>query len=165
MASANARRANAPWANAPSTNSPSTRGFPNQATSPDALIELLNDCQQRHGYLASSHLRQIAHHLLLPTSRVWGTASFYHLFRFDPPPRHSWLICTGTACFLKGAERVLQQLQQTKAQQQLHRAGIELATVRCVGTCGGAPLAVVDGVVRAHLQADSLLAQLENPAP
>jgi NADH:ubiquinone oxidoreductase subunit E len=60
-----------------------------QGPNPDGLIEILNRSQAIVGYLNPTHLRQIARHLDLPDSRVWGTASFYHLFHFDPPPQHS----------------------------------------------------------------------------
>ena len=62
-----------------------------------ALIEVLNSAQQHYGYLSEPLLRHIARRLHLPFSRVQGTASFYHLFRFQPAARHSCLVCTGTA--------------------------------------------------------------------
>lgn len=126
----------------------------------DGLIEGLNHCQERHGYLRDAQLRQIARRLRLPLSRVWGTASFYHLFRFSSPPRHSCLICTGTACYVKGADRLLKKLQQNQAQVLLQRSGSELGSVRCIGTCGGAPLAVIDGIVCNHQSGETLLARL-----
>ena len=138
-----------------------------QGCNPDGLIEILNRSQAIVGYLNPTHLRQIARHLHLPDSRVWGTASFYHLFHFDPPPRHSCLICTGTACFVKGAGPLLKQLQRDGVAQRLKQQGIELGTVRCIGTCGGAPLAVIDGKVCNHLSVQTVLeklAELENIA-
>ena len=131
-----------------------------QGHNPDGLIEILNRSQAIVGYLNPTHLRHIARHLHLPNSRVWGTASFYHLFHFDPPPQHSCLICTGTACFVKGAGPLLKQLQRDGVAQRLKQKGIELGTVRCIGTCGGAPLAVIDGSVCNHQNAQTVLATL-----
>ena len=131
-----------------------------QGHNPDGLIEILNRSQAIVGYLNPTHLRHIARHLHLPDSRVWGTASFYHLFHFDPPPQHSCLICTGTACFVKGAGPLLNQLQRDGVAQRLKQKGIELGTVRCIGTCGGAPLAVIDGSVCNHQNAQTVLATL-----
>ena len=131
-----------------------------QGPNPDGLIEILNRSQAIVGYLNPTHLRQIARHLHLPDSRVWGTASFYHLFRLDPPPKHSCLICTGTACFVKGAGPLLEQLRRDGVAQRLKQKGIELGTVRCIGTCGGAPLAVIDGEVFNHLSVQTVLEQL-----
>jgi len=138
-----------------------------QGSNQDGLIEILNRSQAIVGYLNPTHLRQIARHLELPDSRVWGTASFYHLFHFDPPPQHSCLICTGTACFVKGAGPLLKQLQRDGVAQRLKQQGIELGTVRCIGTCGGAPLAVIDARVCNHQSGQTLLdnlAGLENRA-
>ena len=131
-----------------------------QGHNPDGLIEILNRSQAIAGYLNPTHLRHIARHLHLPDSRVWGTASFYHLFHFDPPPQHSCLICTGTACFVKGAGPLLKQLKRDGVAQRLKQKGIELGTVRCIGTCGGAPLAVIDGSVCNHQNAQTVLATL-----
>ena len=131
-----------------------------QGHNPDGLIEILNRSQAIVGYLNPTHLRHIARHLHLPNSRVWGTASFYHLFHFDPPPQHSCLICTGTACFVKGAGPLLKQLQRDGVAQRLKQQGIALGTVRCIGTCGGAPLAVIDGSVCNHQNAQTVLVTL-----
>ena len=73
----------------------------------DGLIEVLNSIQQHDGYLSEDVLRHVAKQLRLPLSRVQGTASFYHLFRFTPPPRHSCLVCTGTACHVQGAGQLM----------------------------------------------------------
>ena len=131
-----------------------------QGANQDGLIEILNRSQAIDGYLNPTYLRQIARHLHLPDSRVWGTASFYHLFHFVPPPPHSCLICTGTACFVKGAGPLLKQLQLDGVTQRLKQKGIELGTVRCIGTCGGAPLAVIDGRVCNHQSAQTVLEKL-----
>ena len=136
-----------------------------QGTNQDGLIEILNACQAIVGYLKPSHLRHIARHLQLPDSRVWGTASFYHLFRFEPPPKHSCLICTGTACFVKGADQMLNQLQRDGMPQLLKQRGVELGTVRCIGTCGGAPLAVINGRVCNHQNAETILGALTGLEP
>jgi bidirectional [NiFe] hydrogenase diaphorase subunit len=131
-----------------------------QGTNPDGLIEILTRGQAIVGFLNPTHLRRIARHLQLPCSQVWGTASFYHLFRFEPPPKHSCLICTGTACFVKGAGPLLAELHRDGVAQRLQQQGLALGTVRCIGTCGGAPLAVIDGTVCNHLSAQTVLETL-----
>ena len=70
--------------------------------SPDSLIEILNQSQELYGHLSDDLLRHVARCLELPLSRVHGTATFYHLFRFRPPARHSCVVCNGTACEVKG---------------------------------------------------------------
>ena len=121
------------------------------------LIEVLNAAQQRYGHLSEPLLRHIARQLQLPFSRVQGTASFYHLFRFAPPAHHSCLVCTGTACHVQGAAQLLAELQAA----HLAELDVELGSVRCIGTCSGAPLVVVDGVVWNRVEASTVLAQLQ----
>ena len=112
----------------------------------DGLIEVLNAAQQHDGHLSAQRLREIARRLRLPLSRVQGTASFYHLFRFDPPLPHRCLVCTGTACHVLGAPLLLAALRQ----EPLPQRGMELGEVRCIGSCSGAPLVVIDGQVLNH---------------
>jgi NADH:ubiquinone oxidoreductase subunit E len=127
----------------------------------DGLIEVLTAAQQIYGHLSEPLLRHIARQLQLPFSRVQGTASFYHLFRFAPPERHSCLVCTGTACHVSGAARLLADLQSAPLQD----LGVELGSVRCIGTCSGAPLVVVDGVVWNHVSGGAVLARLRELKP
>jgi bidirectional [NiFe] hydrogenase diaphorase subunit len=123
---------------------------------PDGLIEVLNRAQELYGHLTPPLLRHIARQLHLPFSRVQGTASFYHLFRLMPPARHSCLVCTGTACHVQGAAQLLAELKAAP----LAELGVELGSVRCIGTCSGAPLVVVDGAVWNHVEAQAVLKQL-----
>ena len=129
--------------------------------SPDSLIEILNQSQELYGYLGDDLLRHVARSLELPLSRVYGTASFYHLFRFRPPARHSCVVCNGTACEVKGAAPLIEALEQEL------RIGlgacsadgwVSLGSVRCLGTCSAAPVVVIDGAVRKHQTVSSVLA-------
>src|SRR6516162_729830 len=74
---------------------------------PDALIEVLHAAQQLFGYLELDLLLFIARHLKLPPSRVYGVASFYPLFTLKPKGEHTCIVCTGTACYVKGADGLL----------------------------------------------------------
>jgi bidirectional [NiFe] hydrogenase diaphorase subunit len=127
---------------------------------PDGLLEVLSCAQDLHGHLSQDLLRHVAQQLRLPLSRVLGTASFYHLFRLDPPAPHSCLVCRGTACFVLGADALLAALQA----EPLAEEGIELGVVRCIGTCSGAPLLVVDGEVWNHQNAAVALVRLRRLA-
>jgi len=112
----------------------------------DGLIEILTAAQRKHGWLSPTVLTTIANRLQLPLSQVLGTATFYHLFRFEPPPPHRCLVCTGTACHVLGAPLLLAALRQ----EPLPERGMELGEVRCIGSCSGAPLVVIDGQVLNH---------------
>jgi bidirectional [NiFe] hydrogenase diaphorase subunit len=125
------------------------------------LIEVLNHAQQHYGHLSEPLLRHIARQLRLPFSRVQGTASFYHLFRFEAPARHSCLVCTGTACHVLGAAQLLAELRSAG----LMELGVELGSVRCIGTCSGAPLVVVDGEVWNHVSGSAVLQRLRELEP
>ena len=104
----------------------------------DSLIERLHRVQLLHGYLPREALQQLAISMARPLSDVIGVASFYHLFRLDPPPPHRCVVCRGTACFVRGAERLEAALRQR---------GVAFETASCVGACGQAPVLVVDGAV------------------
>lgn len=121
------------------------RDFP---CSRDLLIEILHAAQQRFGYLDGALLGHIARHLDLPPSLVYGVATFYHSFRLQPLAPHHCTVCLGTSCHIRGGTTLMQQLEQrlSIAAGTTDR-GITLDSVRCLGTCGMAPLAVLNGVI------------------
>jgi bidirectional [NiFe] hydrogenase diaphorase subunit len=126
--------------------------------SASALIEVLRVAQDTHGCLSTTLLRHVARGLKLPPSRVYGVATFYHLFTLTPPGEHVCDVCVGTACYAKGGLALLDALER----QLGVRAGVTradgratLLTSRCVGSCGMAPLAVFDGTPVGPLTADA----------
>ncbi len=124
---------------------------------PDALIEVLHKAQELFGYLSLDRLRWIARELKLPPSRVYGVATFYHLFSLKPRGEHTCTICMGTACYVKGAADLLAQLETiwgVKAGETRGDGKISLATARCVGACGLAPVGILDGSVTGHLSVE-----------
>ncbi|MGL6337917.1 MAG: NAD(P)H-dependent oxidoreductase subunit E, partial [Waterburya sp.] len=78
----------------------------------DALIEILHKAQEAFGYLEPDILAYIARGLKLPLSRVYGVATFYHLFSLKPSGVHSCVVCMGTACYVKGSDRILTALEK-----------------------------------------------------
>src|ERR1700751_4983869 len=77
----------------------------------DALIEVLHKAQELFGYLEDDLLLFIAYKLKLPASRVYGVATFYHFFTLKPKGRHTCVVCMGTACYVRGAVKVLATLE------------------------------------------------------
>src|ERR1017187_7921670 len=73
----------------------------------DALIEVLHKAQELFGFLDNDLLLFVAYSLKLPPSRVYGVATFYHFFTLKPHGKHTCVVCLGTACYVKGADRVL----------------------------------------------------------
>lgn len=116
----------------------------------DSLIEVLHKAQELFGYLDDDVLRFVAFQLKLPESRVYGVATFYHFFTLKPQGEHTCVVCMGTACYVKGADRVLAAVEQhtaIKAGETTSDNKISLLTARCIGACGIAPAVVYDGVV------------------
>src|SRR5829696_2869595 len=117
---------------------------------PDALIEVLHTAQELFGYLQPDLLYYIAQGLKLPPSRVYGVATFYHFFSFAPRGKHTCVICTGTACYVKGADALQAAIEErlgTTAGKTTADGQVSLMTARCLGACGLAPVAVYDGQV------------------
>jgi len=126
----------------------------------DHLIEVLHVAQDVFGYLSEDVLHYLARELRLPPSMVFGVATFYHLFSFDPPGAHACTVCTGTACFVKGADQIVERMQTTysvPAGATTPDGNLTLSTARCLGSCGMAPVVVIDGEVRGHQTSESTL--------
>ena len=130
---------------------------------PDALIETLHSVQESFGYLDLDALRYVAESLHLPLSRVYGVATFYHFFTFKPPGKHTCVVCTGTACYIAGSSAILKEVKGefglTEGQTTPDNK-ISLLTARCMGSCGLAPAAVLDGEVKGKVTPPSLLDQM-----
>ena len=125
-----------------------------QAGRQDALIELLHAVQQLRGHLSPAALRQVALELQLPLSRVYGVASFYHLFQLQSPAAHRCGVCLGTACFVRGGGPLLERLSRLMglAPDQPGGDGTwQLERLSCLGACGQAPLLLIDDQVVAEL--------------
>src|SRR3954463_5720456 len=78
----------------------------------DALIEVLHKAQELFGYLENDLLLFIAYSLKLPPSRVYGVATFYHFFTLKPQGKHTCVVCMGTACYVKGADKINAAVQE-----------------------------------------------------
>jgi bidirectional [NiFe] hydrogenase diaphorase subunit len=131
---------------------------------PDALIEVLHRAQESFGYLEEEVLLYIARQLKLPLSRVYGVASFYHLFSLKPSGVHSCVVCLGTACYVKGATQILETLQTKlgiKVGETTADGQVSLLSARCLGACGIAPVVVFDEVVRGKQTPEASLEKLQ----
>ena len=130
----------------------------------DALIEVLHKAQELFGYLDTDLLLFVAHGLRLPPSRVYGVATFYHFFKLKPQGAHTCVICMGTACYVKGANQVVEALEQAakiKAGETTPDAGFSLMTARCIGACGIAPAVVYDDAVAARQTPETALERVK----
>ncbi|HTY38529.1 MAG TPA: bidirectional hydrogenase complex protein HoxE [Bacteroidota bacterium] len=131
----------------------------------DALIEILHVAQGIFGYLEDDLLVYVAHKLKLPLSRVHGVATFYHFFRLKPQGKHTFVLCTGTACYVKGAaeiQKVVEHQCGCKFGETTKDGKISLISARCVGSCGLAPVAVLDDAVAGKLTVDESLKRVKH---
>lgn len=125
----------------------------------DALIPILQDVQETHGYLSRNAVVRIGAHLGLPASKVYGVATFYNQFRFRPPGKYHVQVCRGTACHVKSSAGILKALvRELKVDPgQTTRDGLfSLEVVACVGGCGLAPVIVVNGEFHARVTPESI---------
>jgi bidirectional [NiFe] hydrogenase diaphorase subunit len=102
--------------------------------------------------------------LKLPLSRVYGVATFYHFFSLKPKGEHTFVLCTGTACYVKGAAEIQRSVEchcGVKFGQTTDDRKISLVSARCVGSCGLAPVAVLDNNVAGKLSPDAAVEKIK----
>jgi bidirectional [NiFe] hydrogenase diaphorase subunit len=129
-----------------------------------SLIETLHTVQDCFGYLDEPSMQYVARCLQLPMSKVYGVATFYHLFTLKPQGKHTCVICTGTACYIKGAGDLVDALRErfgVGLGETTSDRAMSLLGARCLGACGLAPAAVVDGAVLGKQGPDELMAKIE----
>ena len=127
----------------------------------DALIETLHAAQEAYGYLTSNTMRHIADALHIPPAKVYGVCTFYNHFNLKPKGEHTLVVCTGTACHVKGNDRLLQWIGQylhltpgsTSPDNQL-----SLVSVRWVGACALAPVFITDETIMGKKPFDEAVA-------
>src|SRR5208282_3093385 len=130
----------------------------------DALIEVLHKAQELFGFLEDDLLLFVSSKLKLPPSRVYGVATFYHFFTLKPQGKHTCVVCMGTACYVKGADKVLAAVEENskiKAGETTPDGQLSLLTARCIGACGIAPAVVYDGTVTPRQTPQSALDQVQ----
>lgn len=114
---------------------------------PGKLIPVLHEVQEEIGYLSLAVQQYLAERLKLPLSKIYGVVSFYSFFNTEPRGQHIIGVCMGTACYVKGAGKILEKLKselaiemgQTSADQRF-----TLTITRCLGTCSMAPVLMID---------------------
>jgi bidirectional [NiFe] hydrogenase diaphorase subunit len=134
----------------------------------DALIEVLHVAQEAFGYLEEDTLIYIARGLKLPLSRVYGVATFYHLFSLKPNGAHTCVVCMGTACYVKGGGKVVEALEQElgiEVGATTEDGQVSLMAARCLGACGIAPAVVFDGSIAGKVEPEAAIAKIRGWQP
>lgn len=111
------------------------------------LIPILQDIQEKYGYLSEENLALTAEYLEMPVSNVYGVATFYNQFRLIPLGKHIIRVCRGTACHVRGSGAILETLQSELGVQagETTKDGLfTLETVACLGACSIAPVIAID---------------------
>lgn len=134
---------------------------------PGNIIMVLHKVQQEFGYLPRPAIIRLSQMLNIPLAKIYGVVTFYHYFKLTKPGRHNIQVCMGTACYLKGGEDLIHELENLLGiglNQVSEDGEFSFESVRCVGCCGLAPVAVCGSDVFGKLVTDKLpevLAQLK----
>jgi NADH-quinone oxidoreductase E subunit len=119
-----------------------------------ALIPVLHEVQDVYGYLPKEVLMFVAEKLHLPMTEIYGVATFYSFFSLEPKGEHVIRVCLGTACYIKGAQGILDQLCQelnVKVQGTTEDNRFTVDATRCLGACGLAPVITIGEKVYGRL--------------
>ena len=124
---------------------------------PGEVINVLHKVQGEYGYLPAEVQELVAKELGIPVSRVYGIVSFYSFFTMTPKGEHPISVCLGTACYVRGAEKVLDELKRQlgiNVGEVTPDGKFSLTCLRCVGACGLAPVIEVGDKVYGRMTPD-----------
>jgi NADH-quinone oxidoreductase E subunit len=131
----------------------------------EELIPLLQHVQRTLGYLPEEALMEIARFIRMPAARVYGTATFYSQFRLKPVGKYIIRVCRGTACHVKGSDRILNDVQahlQTTPGETTPDGLFTIETVACFGSCALAPVLVVNESVYGNVKRSKVVSLLKD---
>lgn len=123
------------------------------------LIPILQEVQEKDGWLSPEALIKIGEKLKLPVSKIYGVATFYNQFRFSPKGKYHIQVCRGTACHVLGSATVLQELEKNlkiKNEQTTKDGKFSLEVVACIGACGLAPVITINGEFFANVTSQKI---------
>ena len=131
----------------------------NLETTKGALIEILHKAQSIFGYLPRDVQLYVARKLGIPGAEVFGVVSFYSYFTTKPRGKHTINVCMGTACFVRGSDKILERMKEklNVESNEITEDGLfTLKDVRCIGACGLAPVTMVDDKVYGRVKEEEL---------
>jgi NADH-quinone oxidoreductase subunit E len=130
-----------------------------------ALIDILHDTQAAIGYLPREALDQISSGLDIPLSKVFSVVTFFKAFSLTPRGRHLINVCLGTACHVRGADRVVEQIEKElgiKTGENTADLRFTLETVNCVGACALGPIVVIGEDLHGEMTPEKVSEVLKN---
>ncbi len=132
------------------------------------LIAILHKTQELFRYLRKDIIQEISKMMHIPVSTIWGVATFYHYFNLEPRGEYVISVCLGTACYVKGGEKILETLKQELGINEGETTSdmkFTLLTTRCLGTCALSPVMMINNRVYSQLntkKAISIINRLRN---
>lgn len=131
----------------------------------DNLIPILQDIQNEDGHLSKESIVEVGSYLNIPSSKIFGVATFYNQFRFQPNGKYHVQVCRGTACHVLGSATVLQEMEKqlkVKAGETTRDGLFSIEVVACIGACGLAPVISINGEFYAKVTPASLAEIIES---
>ena len=129
------------------------------------LIPVLNDIQKKIGYLPLEVQKYVSKKLEIPMSEIYGVISFYSIFNTEPKGEHTIGVCMGTACYVKGAEDIMEKLEnelEIEVGETSDDDKFTMTVTRCLGTCSMAPVIMIDDKVYGEVTPEKVPEILEN---
>ena len=113
----------------------------------DELIQILNEVQEKYGYIPKQAQLEISENLKIPMAEIYGVITFYSRFTLKPKGKYAISVCLGTACFVKGSQKIMDRLKERlgiEPGQTTEDGKFSLDETRCVGACGLAPVFTIN---------------------
>ncbi len=132
---------------------------------PGSLIPVLQSVQKKEGYISRESLEKISKYFKISKSRIYGVATFYSQFRFNPPGRNSIKICLGTACHVQGGDFILKALQSEigiSPGETTEDRRYDLERIACLGCCALAPVVMINNKIHSRISVIKLKELLNN---
>jgi NADH-quinone oxidoreductase E subunit len=143
-----------------STTQKDTGVYPEVNEKREQLIPILQEVQEKNGYISRESIVEIAERLSIPASKVFGVATFYNQFKLHAPGKYQIQICRGTACHVKGSKMILEALVnelKIKPGETTKDGLFSIETVACIGACGLAPVIAINGRYYSKVTPDSII--------
>lgn len=129
-----------------------------------ALLETLHTIQDSFGYIDLDAMKFVAQELKVPVSKVLSVATFYNTFTSKPAGEHTMVLCTGTACYVKGNDKMVEYMKNKHGldpNQTTPDNKLSFVAARCVGACGLAPVMILDGKIMGKMAVEEMQAKVE----
>ena len=123
------------------------------------LIQVLNEVQETYGYISEESQKLISEYLTIPMAEVYGVITFYSRFSLEPKGKYNISVCLGTACYVKGSEKILDKIKEIlkiDVGQTTEDGKFSIEATRCIGACGLAPVFTINEEVYGKATPESI---------